>query len=208
MPLVSRLCPLCGRCPPGANRALLRAPVTLGLGRVSAYGQRAGKAGRVGAGGRVPTPPCPGPPRNAPNGPEPQPCGQSPPHEDPALAPLLHPTRLLAPRRAFCCRLPNKPRARTPPPRGPFWGTPAHHTLQTRRHIWTRGRARSRRGKGRVPGSPVCDQLSCTAQPRPGPGFPRHCFCQDPGGVLLLDLRDLRAQTASFPSLDTGPSPR
>lgn len=90
MPLVSRLCPLCGRCPPGANRALLRAPVTLGLGHVSAYGQRAGKAGRVGAGGRVPTPPCPGPPRNAPNGPEPQPCGQSPPHEDPALAPLLH----------------------------------------------------------------------------------------------------------------------
>lgn len=60
MPLVSCLCPLCGRCPPGANRALLRAPVTLGLGRVSAYGQRAGKAGRVGAGGRVPTPPCQG----------------------------------------------------------------------------------------------------------------------------------------------------
>lgn len=150
----------------------------------------------------------PGPPRNAPNAPEPQPCGQSPLHEDPALAPLLHPTRLLAARRAFCCPLPNKPRARTPPPRGPFWGTPAHHTLQTRRHIWTRGRARSRRGKGRVPGSPVCDQLSCTAQPRPGPGVPRHCFCQDPGGVLLLDLRDLRAQTASFPSLDTGPSPR
>lgn len=173
MPLVSPRVPSAAAVLVGANGALLPpAPVTLGLRRVSAHVQRAGKAGCVGAGGQHPHLRAQGVPCHVPKAPAPQPCWPSPPHEDthtgiprprspPALSAVA--SQINHSHSHLYLQVPS--------------GGPRPDTLSVHNDTSGEGQtaqwACSRWGKGRVLWGPVCDQLRGTARPQavssPGP---------------------------------------